>query len=448
MAQQPGEKKDMMAFAVMGALTVFIFAMMAQKPIAWLIIQTSIPLFKFFSWAFNDHIARSSLTWIGINITKFEDLEKFSYGDMYAFMKINGEYFRWVVLLPLFLWGAKIATTSHVSNLMRRMNFQKLVIEKAYMFPTIRPVVGLDLLSDRFNHKKSAWRVAENPIEMCLRLNAIEYDGKPLTEKTVALRYEIEGQYKLDRAKFISENIENEFKSHLGRRIYASLVDVQNIGKKSDIKESRNEVIDVLIKNFSPHERALIALFLMRFIGRTAYTQKSYDLIEQFASSFWVDRDTYKLPNWKKALVRFKRLINHNAQFKHVFNEKALNISGVDGFIGKIILECDEVKFELLCIEMRKTAWSNILIMHLLDVARTYGGVLITADFIWLRPMNRKLWYVLNSLGRKTPLVEGAGAYAHAATESMMERPLLAEDVSEAVSAMNGILIKEGWIPE
>lgn len=39
-------------------------------------------------------------------------------------------------------------------------------------------------------------------------------------------------------------------------------------------------------------------------------------------------------------------------------------------------------------------------------------GVLTTAEFLWLRPWNRTLFYVLNAVGRKTPCVESAAVWA------------------------------------
>lgn len=77
----------------------------------------------------------------------------------------------------------------------------------------------------------------------------------------------------------------------------------------------------------------------------------------------------------------------------------------------------------------------------MLVLART-DGVLATADFLWLKPIDRTLWYMLNSIGRQTPFVEVAGPFAHWLAEKNMQRPLKVPMVEEAVNALE-IAVKE-----
>ena len=71
----------------------------------------------------------------------------------------------------------------------------------------------------------------------------------------------------------------------------------------------------------------------------------------------------------------------------------------------------------------------------LLEIART-DGVLPTAEFLWLKPVDRRLWYVMNSVGRQTAVVEVAGAFAHWLTEKRLGRGLRTPMVKEAVDAL------------
>ena len=48
----------------------------------------------------------------------------------------------------------------------------------------------------------------------------------------------------------------------------------------------------------------------------------------------------------------------------------------------------------------------------LLEVARA-TGVLASAEFLWLKRFDRKLWYMLSSVGRQTPFPEVAGPFSH-----------------------------------
>lgn len=69
-------------------------------------------------------------------------------------------------------------------------------------------------------------------------------------------------------------------------------------------------------------------------------------------------------------------------------------------------------------------------------------GVLATADFLWLKPLDRTLWYMLNAVGRQTPYVEVAGPFAHWLAELEFGRKLYVPVVDAAVNALE-IAIKE-----
>lgn len=77
----------------------------------------------------------------------------------------------------------------------------------------------------------------------------------------------------------------------------------------------------------------------------------------------------------------------------------------------------------------------------MLEAART-DGVQASADFLWLKPVDRRLWYMLNTVGRQTPFVEVAGPFAHWVAEKTLGRPLLAPMVEEATNALE-LALKE-----
>ncbi|MBR4747704.1 MAG: hypothetical protein IK061_09995, partial [Desulfovibrio sp.] len=79
-------------------------------------------------------------------------------------------------------------------------------------------------------------------------------------------------------------------------------------------------------------------------------------------------------------------------------------------------------------------------------------GVLPTAEFIWLRPVDRRLYYLCNNLGRRSVWPEIAGAWAHYQTESLLGSAdpdfagLGEAHVEEACDALEAALFDEGWI--
>lgn len=69
-----------------------------------------------------------------------------------------------------------------------------------------------------------------------------------------------------------------------------------------------------------------------------------------------------------------------------------------------------------------KHAWVATVFLGLLQKARIEGGVLASAEFIWLRPTLRALWYPLNGLGSMSFYTEAGGAMAHFMAEVLEGR--------------------------
>jgi intracellular multiplication protein IcmP len=81
-------------------------------------------------------------------------------------------------------------------------------------------------------------------------------------------------------------------------------------------------------------------------------------------------------------------------------------------------------------------AFATPAMLHVLNHARDRGGVLAPAQFLWMRGVNRALWYPLNNLGRQAFHAEAAGAMAHYEAELAANRPLLTPKVQNAVDAL------------
>lgn len=83
----------------------------------------------------------------------------------------------------------------------------------------------------------------------------------------------------------------------------------------------------------------------------------------------------------------------------------------------------------------------------MLEHART-DGVLASAEFLWLKPIDRSLWYMLNSVGRQTVFSEIAGPFAHWLAEKKIGRRLSVPMVDEAVNALEAALKEVIYSPE
>jgi intracellular multiplication protein IcmP len=72
----------------------------------------------------------------------------------------------------------------------------------------------------------------------------------------------------------------------------------------------------------------------------------------------------------------------------------------------------------------------------MLEEARIVGGVLASAEFLWLKPIDRRMWYMLNGVGRGTAFAEISGAFAHLLAENKLGLPLKMPMVEEAVNGL------------
>jgi len=92
-------------------------------------------------------------------------------------------------------------------------------------------------------------------------------------------------------------------------------------------------------------------------------------------------------------------------------------------------------------------AYVSTVMATMLELART-DGVLASSEFIWLKPLDRKLWYMLNTVGRLTAVPEISGAYAHWLAEKQLKRPLRVPMIDSAVKAMEAALEDIIYEPE
>ena len=80
-------------------------------------------------------------------------------------------------------------------------------------------------------------------------------------------------------------------------------------------------------------------------------------------------------------------------------------------------------------------AYVYTVMASMLELART-SGVVPVSEFLWLKKVDRNLWYMLSSIGRQTPFLEVGGPYAHWILEKRLRRPLKTPMVREAIKAL------------
>lgn len=88
-------------------------------------------------------------------------------------------------------------------------------------------------------------------------------------------------------------------------------------------------------------------------------------------------------------------------------------------------------------------AFQNTALIRALETARSEGGVLAPATFVWMRGYDRTLWYALNNLGRQVYHMEALGALSHYKQEKRTERPIPKPKVEDAVQSISEYMESE-----
>lgn len=118
-----------------------------------------------------------------------------------------------------------------------------------------------------------------------------------------------------------------------------------------------------------------------------------------------------------------------------------LNFSGADALIKKHGKASEIQKI------FEKHAYVTTVMASMLEASRK-DGVFPSSDFLWLKPVDRRLWFLLNTIGRQTPFSEVAGPFAHWIAERKLGRKLLVPMVDEAVNGLEAAVQEIKYVPK
>jgi intracellular multiplication protein IcmP len=147
-----------------------------------------------------------------------------------------------------------------------------------------------------------------------------------------------------------------------------------------------------------------------------------------------------QLPPYQKALfAAFCAFINYNRDEAENFlaniersvtraklNKKELDFSGTAALIKKYGNSPDVQRI------LKDHAYFHTVFIEMLATARR-SGIVANSSYLWLKPIDRPLWYALNNLGRKAVFVEMASAHAHWLAEKKLGFALTEPMVEEAI---------------
>ncbi|MBX9586406.1 MAG: type IVB secretion system coupling complex protein DotM/IcmP [Gammaproteobacteria bacterium] len=129
------------------------------------------------------------------------------------------------------------------------------------------------------------------------------------------------------------------------------------------------------------------------------------------------------------------------AQLSESYAAGKLDFSGVKEVVAKYI-NTKEVQYVT-----RRHAYVLTMMSSMMELSRA-DGVLAVAEFLWLKPVDRRLWFMLGSIGRQTPFVEVSGPFAHWLVEKRLNAPMRTPMVDNAVKALESAVADVLYEPD
>ena len=239
-------------------------------------------------------------------------------------------------------------------NLRRRFNMESLLANNAEVFPCLAPVVGRGktLLAPE-SYDQGIWRIARSPLQLAVENGLLlDGEGKPFTEDQILRRgLGYAGAPAYGRAQLDKEKAAEVLRAQLGKAFagFGALNAERKamasafLAYASGDKKDCLSILDELSVSYTETEAGVPACPVLETSG------------------------------FKKQVTR---LWNKNK--KLLFSDPLLK---------------------------RHTSYEQVWFMALLTCARR-KGVLATSQFLFLRPLDRPLWYALNQCGGRASWAE------------------------------------------
>lgn len=169
---------------------------------------------------------------------------------------------------------------------------------------------------------------------------------------------------------------------------------------------------------------------------------RAYEVFSSQMGRRWSNLQDFKIHELALFAVFSARIAGDDKSAKKLLDQMSLSGgSGKVNFNGTYPLLRKHVQHKAVGKAVSPHAYVLTAMSSLLQVARA-TGVLASAEFLWLKKVDRRLWYMLCSVGRQTPFPEVAGPFAHWIIEKKLRRPLKVPAINEAVIALD-VAVKE-----
>lgn len=310
---------------------------------------------------------------------------------MEMILSYAGSWLRWpcvIVLAVLALWSS---ITGSVDKLKRKFNMESLLTNNVKNFPCLAPIVGKGkYLTSPDSYDRGLWKIARSPVQFALENEIMTYangESCPLDHVLYNGLSSIESKA-LGQCAFVKSQAKNVLRHQLGER-FTSFI------------------------NLSPVRKTIVYAFVQYALGNKKHCMEILDAV----SVSYREKDG-KAYNPLLADADFIANLNKlDGEWKGFSSNPAI---------------------------ARHLAFELPLIMAILNEARK-KGVLASSQFLWLRPMDRPLWYALNQCGGRAAWPEGLAAWAHYQAEELEKATLDDPHIESAISSLEKTLGAQGW---
>lgn len=312
----------------------------------------------------------------------------------------TGAWLRWPFC---FLLGCLALVSCHLSRtdrLTRRFDMTSLTRNNAEIFPCLFPIVGRgDALLSPDSYDSGLWRIARSPIQFAVEHSLlVNTEGQPFAPEQVlkgGIPYADLSAF--GHAQFDRDKAMTVLQAQLGGAAsnFAALTPIRQVlvaaflSYAAGDKDTCIQMLDTLSRSYvEKNGQASVTILL--------------ESSEEGATEWLQFRnDVFSVHEKHQAILREPLLLRHTT-------------------------------FEL--------PW----FMALLTRARQ-KGVLATSQFLWLRPLDRPLWYALNQCGGRVAWPEALAAWAHFTAEEQAVKTLPDFDPADAVQSLENELATQGW---
>lgn len=339
--------------------------------------------------------------------------ESLSSDKIKAVLALSGRIGRWwvapLLLVVGYLRWRRLARTERFSRL---FTMKSLLVHNARYFPALRPVVNRDKLILEEPPSRGRWRVAESPMMFALRQGIVtDGDGNPVPESAGFTENGLPRRlpkvpsggfaFDTDKALAVYRN-----------RIGPPMVSIRDLG------------------SLPVYMQGLIGAFAAFCLGRREPGQAILDAMNfSFKESELPADENAPLPELSLDIGDARE------QTQALFDLAAITANSTESDLAS----------ETVRRLSRHGAFLYLWIGELLVTARLQGGSLPSQSFLWLRPVNRVLWYHLNPLGGNTVPAEGGAAWAHRLAEEVLGEAIPEPVIDQAAIALRQAIDAEGW---